>query len=109
MIIVSVRVLYVGFSISLVFGFRVFRLVFGFWFLGFWVFGFSGFRVFRFSGFQVLGFQVSGFQVSGFQVSGFQVFRTGRDGTRSSTKAHISERSENSEKLKKLDPIIFQF
>ena len=50
-IIVSVRVLYVGFSISLVFGFRVFRLVFGF-------------RVFRFSGFQVLG---------------FQVFQTGRD------------------------------
>ena len=50
-IIVSVRVLYVGFSISLVFGFRVFRLVFGF-------------RVFGFSGFQVLG---------------FQVFQTGRD------------------------------
>ena len=40
-IIVSVRVLYVGFSISLVFGFRVFR------FLGFQVFRFSGFQVFR--------------------------------------------------------------
>ena len=57
-IIVSVRVLYVGFSISLVFGFRVFRLVFGFWvfgFLGFWVFGFSGFQVFRFSVFRFFG------------------------------------------------------
>ena len=45
-IIVSVRVLYVGFSISLVlvFRFRVFR------FLGFWVFWFSGFQVLRFFG-----------------------------------------------------------
>ena len=51
-IIVSVRVLYVGFSISLV-------LVFRFW-------------VFRFSGFWVFGF-------SGYKVFGFQVFWTGRD------------------------------
>ena len=63
-IIVSVHVLYVGFSISLVFGFRVF--------------GVSGFQVFRFSGFQVFGF--SGFQV--FRFSVFQVFRFfGQDGT----------------------------
>ena len=51
-IIVSVRVLYVGFSVSLVFGFSV-SLVFGFpflWFLGFQVFGFW-FHVFGFSGF----------------------------------------------------------
>ena len=63
-IIVSVRVLYVGFSISLVFGFR------GFGFSGFQVFGVSGFRGFRFSGFR------------GFGVSRFQVFRFfGQDGT----------------------------
>ena len=63
-IIVSVRVLYVGFSISLVLVFR------------FRVFGFSGFRVFGFSGFQVLRFLV------------FRFF--GQDGTASWRDATIS-------------------
>ena len=61
LIIVSVRVLYVGFLISLV-------LVFRFQVLGFWVFRFSGFQVFglRFSLFQVSG---SGLGMSKLNVS----------------------------------------
>ena len=78
-IIVSVRVLYVGFSISLVFGFLVFGFS-GFGFSGFW---FSGFG---FSGLGFLGFGFSGFGFSGFlDRTGRQVFRMGRDGTQSST------------------------
>ena len=54
----SVRFLYIGFSISLV-------LVFGFW-----VFRFLGFQVFRFEGFWFSGF---------LDRMGHQVYRMGRD------------------------------